>query len=232
MLLSTAPLLAVLAILAGFVSAQTPTRNLNHEECTSAYYSLYAHAPPTAPPALASWAEKARSTISETWTTTYSRDDPGLVVTAFCSDLVALPKPTPPDSVSAAWNSYSSALSKWRESLAPAASSIATACVEAESYVAENVLLMIATDYEGCTSALNIGKRDLAPSADTTSNSVAAVTTAPGGVAKQNDNQLSATPSNATSTGGGVAWAKETRGCVAAAVAAVAVGVVAVMGEF
>ncbi|KAK4159992.1 hypothetical protein QBC43DRAFT_326215 [Cladorrhinum sp. PSN259] len=226
-MLSKAPLiLATLATFLDFVAAQTPTRDLNAKECTDAYYSLYERAPPTAPPALAEWAQKARSTISETWTTTYTRGDPGFVVTAFCSDLVALPKPTPPASVSAAWNSYSSALYEWRESIAPAAVSIASACVKADSYVAENVLLMIATDYQGCTSALNVGKQD-----QTSSTLDATTTNSPGAVAKQNDKGgIAAAPSTATSTGGGVAWAKETRGCVAAAVAAAAVaGVIGAM---
>ncbi|KAK4224816.1 hypothetical protein QBC38DRAFT_457890 [Podospora fimiseda] len=231
MFLKTSSIVAVASLVA-VVSAQSATQKLNAEECTSAYYSLYAQAPPTAPAALDAWAEKERSKVSKTWSTTYTRDDPGLVVTAFCSDLVALPKPTPPASVEEDWKSYSSALSKWRDDLAPAASSIATACFEAESYVAENVLLMIATDYEGCTKALYVGKRGLV---ETTSTPIEVPTpspTAPGGGAKQNDNRVNANPSTATSTGGGVAFAREIRSCAVAAVAAMAVGVAGAMGAF
>ena len=226
--------LAALAVLTDTARAQEPTKTLNAQECTSAYYSIYAHSPPTAPPALDSWAALARSTITETWTTTYTRDDPGLTVSAFCSDLVALPKPSPPSSVSDAWNSYSSALSEWRDRIAPDASSIASACSEAETFVAQNVLMMIATDYEGCTSAMNIGRPDAATSSISTTRGPAATVTTIAGP-KQNDNGVgqAATPATSSSTAAAVAWAMETRGCVAAAAAAAAaVGVVGVIGVF
>ncbi|KAK3989067.1 hypothetical protein QBC44DRAFT_381857 [Cladorrhinum sp. PSN332] len=216
------------------LNPRTPTGSL-YSECSSVANSL-GEERPTPSGELEVWLTTAKPTTTTTTTTrplTTESDRPydAADVTSICSRGF-LSDFTAPTEIATAYASYTSQVSAWQASVAPAASSVAAKCMEESAEDAGYLLFLVATEQAQCETALMLlfaltSGVSLAPAtaAVTTTTSGSGPATGTGGAGGQ---QQGAAGTSSTPTGG-AAGPRETGYVAAVAVAAVG-AVVGAMG--
>ncbi|KAK4186432.1 hypothetical protein QBC35DRAFT_501346 [Podospora australis] len=197
--------------------------------CVSVYWTHLTAAQPTPPAAMRSWRATAAATMQPTTTAFVDDDDQEATSTEtvntdeYCSVnfLTNSAEPTPPPSLVPIISSYHSEYTSWVKSILPEVSRYVSACSDYKPVFAGNAMLQVATNFELCSSAIQMVFY-YTPST-TSTESWPAVETG------QSEGLATRTSSSTAGAAGGL-MPRETGMGVMAVAAAAAVGVMGAMG--
>ncbi|KAK3293736.1 uncharacterized protein B0H64DRAFT_405375 [Chaetomium fimeti] len=130
-----------------------PLMARDEAECAKGAASIASNMPPVPTGALGSWvAEHDAFQIVQSALDEGNRIDNG---DELCQAVTS--SPTPPESLSSSWSSYSSRLNSWQSSAAPTISSVAAQCTDngPAGILGAGLELALATDVPQCTNAVN-----------------------------------------------------------------------------
>ncbi|KAK4225378.1 hypothetical protein QBC38DRAFT_501346 [Podospora fimiseda] len=199
-------------------SFPTTTHSINEEalfSCSSAFKSLAdAHPTPT-DPALNAWHE----TLPDWPEWQDSSSDTPNAISSWCSYAFAsVWDPPPPASLVNAQSSYASLTASWETANAAQVTSLAGDCVQHDRAVAENILLLVASDGPACETAVSVG---LGLAGVLTRTSSTGGPPGETGSGNSNGDKGGEAPSSTSSSTGGAAGPRETGFVAVMAVAAV-----------
>ncbi|KAK4149674.1 hypothetical protein C8A00DRAFT_18675 [Chaetomidium leptoderma] len=143
------------------------------DQCINAAHSIQDQFLPSIDPGLASWLNS--NTGHRSLTSAVAADKTVGDVGGVCSAMLS--QATPPDSLTSAFSSHSSAKSSWHARMAPTMSSVVAECTGDALLLGAAVEILAATDVAQCTNGVNKYNRAIVSSSANagTSSHVAAI---------------------------------------------------------